>query len=459
MTDPELYNLARAESERRKRNRIRSWPLFGDWLPVASPSLYWRWAWQILVQGIYDLVTAGTLRKVMIFLPPRHGKSEMGTVRYPVYRMERAPHTRTIVAAYGQTLGEKFSRKSRRLARDRGILISKDRNTAADWETTTGGGIRAVGVGGSVTGMGADLIFIDDPVRSRADAKSLAKRDATWDWYCDDIYTRLEPGGAIILQMTRWDEDDLAGRILASEDGPNWLVVKLPAIAEEDDPLGRAIGEALCPERWPIEVLRDIERVMRLSFAALYQQRPTAAEGGLFKRDWFKCEVQPAILKIVARVRYWDLAATEGDGDWTAGALLGRTGDRQTWVEDLVRGQWGPTERDRKILATTRADPPGTHQVFEQEPGSAGVTVRQSLAKLLEGFPVESIRSVGSKELRAEPWASQLGADTVRLKRGRWNSSFIAEHVEFPNGKHDDQVDAGSGAYSRLIAKRESRAS
>jgi predicted phage terminase large subunit-like protein len=167
----------------------------------------------------------------MLFLPPRHGKSELVTVRYPIFRLEQNPELRVIIGAYNQQLAERFSRKGRRVARQR-LSLSRERATAGEWETEAGGGIRAVGVGAGVTGLGADLILIDDPVKSREEAESQTYRDRVWDWYRDDLYTRQEPNCAIILVMTRWHEDDLAGRILASEEGPSWRVVRIPALAE-----------------------------------------------------------------------------------------------------------------------------------------------------------------------------------------------------------------------------------
>src|SRR5262249_50256619 len=148
----------------------------------------------------------------------------------------------------------KFSRDARKIARGRGIVgggVCKQ----DEWEIKGGGSYRAAGVGGGVTGRGADLLIIDDPGRSRDDANSEAFRERVWDWYTNDMRTRLEPGGAIILIQTRWHEDALAGRILKSADGPNWTVVSLPAEAEEDDPLGREVGAALCPERFDIAAL------------------------------------------------------------------------------------------------------------------------------------------------------------------------------------------------------------
>jgi predicted phage terminase large subunit-like protein len=391
----------------------------------------------------------------MLFAPPRHGKTELG-LRYHVHRFERDPTHRSIVASYGQKLADKISRKARKLCRARGIALSKERVAADDWETEAGGGLRAVGVGGAVTGMGAHFIDIDDPVKNRQEANSLAVRDATWDWYRDDIYTRMEPGAAIFLRMTRWHEDDLAGRILASEDGPNWTVVKLPALAEDDDPLGRTPGQALCPERFPEAKLAEYQMILGRSFHALYQQRPTAAEGGQFKREWFnKIEDSPPPRETVSvRWRNWDCASTQGGGDYTAGVRFCKTRDGRFWVEHVQRGQWSAHNRDQKILATANSDPRGTRFHREQEPGSSGRDAGEAFARLLAGYIATFTVSTGSKEDRAEAYAAQLEAGNVSLVRGAWIPAFISEHCDFPNGTHDDQVDAASGGFHKCAKSR-----
>lgn len=465
MSAPILHQ-ALAETERRKRARLRSFPGYGAWLDSVSPSYCWSYLWLRYVQSFYDRVTSGEIKKLIITAPPQHGKSEGGTVRYPVYRMERVPSFRTILATHSQSLANKFSRKSKAIASQR-LALAKDCKSVSEWQTAAGGGIKAVGVGASVAGNPADLAFIDDPVRNRAAARSLVIRDSVWEWFNDDIVTRVQEDGAIIIQMTRWDPDDLVGRILDSEDAPNWTLVCLRALAESDDPLNRALGEALCPERFSRETLLNRQMTMRLGFEALYQQRPALAEGGLFKREWFKyVDGIPSPLKVVSRVRHWDLAATDGDGDYTAGVLIAKTlSAPQYWIEDVQRFRLGPTDRDARILQTAIDDVArgriGTVTSLEEEGGSAGKAQCQAITRLLAGFTVVSERPTGSKEVRAEPAASQFGADNVRICRdtpgNRWNAAYLAELVEFDNGKHDDQVDGTSGAFNRLAGKRQSK--
>lgn len=421
----------------------------GEWLRAVTPAYRWEWAYLLLLQSELERVASGETKRLMVFMPPRHGKTALITVRFPVWWMERQPGLRVIVAAYNQTLANKFSRMSRKLAQMR-LGLNETRRAVEEWETATGCWYRAVGVDGGVTGMGADVILVDDPVKNREEAQSFAYREKVWDWYTNDLYTRLEPGGALIVVMTRWHENDLAGRILSSEDGENWRVIRLPALAEDGDPVGRRIGEPLNEERYPVEELLKIKSVLgSWAFEALYQQCPMPAEGGLFKREWFSKFVEAVPAQVEARVRYWDKAATADDGDYTVGARMSRT-DGVYYIEDVTRGRWSPGERDKVIKQCAETDPPGTHIWLEQEPGSSGVDSVQALARILAGYSVHADRVTGSKTTRAEPLAAQAEAGNVVLVKNHWNAPFLDELLIFPNGAHDDQVDAASGAFAVL---------
>lgn len=387
----------------------------------------------------------------MLFVPPRHGKSSMVTVRYPVWRLEREPEKRIIVAAYNQTLANKFSRQARRIAVER-INVSEERTAVEEWETVEGGGFRAIGVGGGITGQGGHLIVIDDPVKNREEASSEVYREKVWEWYTDDLYTRLEPGGAIILIQTRWHEDDLAGRILQSEDVGNWTVVSLPAEAEEGDLLGREIGQALCEERYPKEVLERIHRVLgSRSYHALYQQSPQPDEGGMFKRHWF--EIVKKAPAEARRIRYWDFAATEGAGAFTAGVKMAYH-EGIYYIEDVIRGQWS-TEQREKIMkqAAILDDKSNSSQVsiwFEQEPGSSGVDAMKATIRLMTGHDIHADKVTGAKELRWSIMEGPAEAGDIKLVLGSWNNVWLDEMCTVPNSKYRDQADATAGAFNKL---------
>jgi predicted phage terminase large subunit-like protein len=392
----------------------------------------------------------------MLFLPPRSGKSLLATIHYPVWRLEQDPSLRVIVGAYNQSYASSFGRKSRRIAQSR-FPLSVDSTAVDRWETPAGGGYRSVGVGSGVTGQGGNLIVIDDPVKSREEAESETYRERVWEWYTDDLWTRQEPDAAITLIMTRWHADDLGGRLLQrmeSGEGEQWKVCSLPALAEENDPMGREPGDALCPERFTAaDYLRAKSVLGTYSFECLYQQRPGEREGNLFKRSWFPItEASPAE---AIRVRYWDKAASEAGGDFTVGLRMARSPSGVYSVEDVVRGQWSPGERDAVIRQTAAMDAshdPATSVWLEQEPGSGGKESAMSSIRLLAGYTVRVETVTGDKSVRAGPFAAQAEAGNVRLLKGSWNHAFLEELCSFPTGKHDDIVDACSGSFNKLAA-------
>jgi hypothetical protein len=225
---------------------------FQAFLRASTPNWTWDWPHQQVLYTYLDRITDGTCDRLAISMPPRHAKSETVTVRYVAWRIIRNPCLRVVIGCYSQVMANQFSRKVRRLV-ERYTPLSRECNAVDKWETAegegTGGGLRVVGIGGGITGQGFDLLVIDDPVKSREEADSEAYRERLWSWYTDDLYTRQEPGAAILLIMTRWHEDDLAGRILrheadqraAEEEADNWECLNLPALCEdpEGDPLAR----------------------------------------------------------------------------------------------------------------------------------------------------------------------------------------------------------------------------
>jgi predicted phage terminase large subunit-like protein len=423
---------------------------FAQWLPKVTPNWTWDWPHQLYIYSALQRVTDGETKRLMIFMPPRHTKTETVTVRYTAYRLEQDPEMNVILGSYNQHLANRFSRKIKRVVESR-IDMSKDRNAMEEWETAKGGGFRAVGVGGGITGFGGDLIMIDDPVKSREEAESEVFRNKCWDWFNDDLYTRLEPDAAIILTMTRWHEDDLAGRLLEDmrSGGEKWEVVSLPAIAEEDDAMGRKVGEALCPDRYDLETLTKIKTKGSYSFDALYQQRPTAKSGSFFQVD--KLQVVDAIPAGLEACRGWDQAATPGGGDYTAGVRITEAdADGIFYVTDVVRGQWDTATRDRTIKQTAALDGVTTAIAGEQEGGSGGKGQAENFVRMLAGYSVSTEPSTGAKTVRADPFSSQVNAGNVKLLRGDWNRAYIDELRKFPLGKHDDQVDASAVAFKQV---------
>lgn len=463
---PSLRVIAAAELERRRRRRENVYtrpeplPEFPAWLSETFPS--WEWSWRHL-QAIYDIL-ASDAQKVMIFMPPRHGKSETVTVRYSAYSLLQDPARRVIIGGYSASLSTSFSRKVKRIVdEDPFVEVNAMVRAGHEWETIQGGGMYACGVGTGVTGRGGDIILVDDPIKSRAEANSVAYRQRVWDWWRNDLLTRREPGARVIVILTRWHEDDLAGRILRGDDADSWTVLSLPALALENDPLGREVGEALCPERFTAEQLREFEIDLGPAvFSALYQQDPRERVGGLFAYD--RLQVVDALPDIkIAWVRAWDLAATKagqvkGDPDWTVGVKMGYAldGSFRLFVGDVQRFRLGTHERNERIKAVMRSDGPAVRQRIEQEGGSSGKDQMAYLAGYLAAHAPTFAPAVGDKVMRAQPFSAQVGAGNVYLLRGNWNDSYRDELTAFPMGVHDDQVDASSGAYAALRETRDS---
>jgi predicted phage terminase large subunit-like protein len=437
---------------------------FGAWLKGARPEFDWTAPHFRMMQAALDHVTAGEWRRILYQVAIRHGKTEHNTVSYGAYRLERNPKTRILIGSYNQQQADKLSRELRRLARRRGVVMSEDRDAAREWDTAAGGGVRAVGAGAGVASVNADLISIDDPIGSRDEAESAAHRDRVWDWITNDILARCDPHTAVLFTMSRWHQDDPAGR-LQDRQRDRWQIIDLPGRAEPDDPLGRPVGAPLWPAMRPAAWL-DEKRVElgEYGFASLVQGRPRPREGGMFKWEWW--QLLDAVPAVGPMVRYWDLAGTmpKGDGhdpDYTAGALLCRMPDQRTAIVDVARFRKSIAARDAELEAICAADLAAYRGRVtwwvETEAGIAGADRTAILVRRLQalGMPVYTEHPTGKKELRAEPLASKAEAGNIVLCPGAWRDPFRAEAADFPRGRHDDQIDAAAGADAKVSPVRE----
>lgn len=317
---------------------------------------------------------------------------------------------------------------------------------------------------------------IDDPIKNREQADSAAERKTLRSGYYSNIRTRLMQQGTMILTMARWREDDLAGDVVHGyshaegadgTDADDWEVIRLPALAEPAateklteeeraewrDELGRKEGEALWPEAWPEEALRKLRASISLTepdaWDSLYQQNPTAKEGKDFKIDtWI---ILPHVDRNRLRlVRFWDLAATKGGGDWTVGMLVGMDSDNKTYVLDVQRFRKDSAEVEKHVRMTAEHDGISVPVRIEQEKSGSGKALASTYTRLLVGFDVDAKQPDGSKEARAAAVASQQQQGRVILLRADWNDKLIEEARTFPNGRWDDQVDALSGGFNFL---------
>jgi predicted phage terminase large subunit-like protein len=423
-------------------------------------------------------VAAGLNPRLMIFAPPRHGKSELVSRKFPAYALGRYPDLSIIATSYGADLASRMNRDVQRtIDQDsyreifpRTRLFGKNIKTVASgsWLRNSEifevvghkGGYRSAGVGQGITGMGGDIILIDDPIKDAEQANSQLYRDKVWDWYTSTLYTRCAPGAGILIVLTRWHEDDLAGRLLkaAENDGDQWKVISLPAIAEEDEEF-RAKGEALHPERYSLDRLQKIAKAVgERVWSSLFQQHPRPKEGGLFKRRYFG--TAPTVPEGAKWCRAWDLAATSdkgsGDPDYTAGVLMAKDREGTFYIAhcDRFRDEAGMVKSNVKMRAAT--DTKRTIVHLAQDPGQAGKAQVADYVRAMPGYMVRTAPVSGDKEVRATPLASQAAVGNVKIVvtgdpvKDAWIEPFLTELEAFPNGLHDDQVDAAADAFNEI---------
>ena len=437
-------------------------------LPSCEPTSLTAWAEQVIApkgQAVarhhhlllqkLDRVTHGDVDRLLILMPPGSAKSTYSSVLFPAWWLRCHKQSSIIATSHTAELAEHFGRQVRNLIAASpatlGYNLAADSHAAHRFATTEQGEYFATGVNGPVIGRRADLVLIDDPVKNHADADSAQARDHLWNWYRSELITRLKPRGRIVVIMTRWHHDDLGGRLLATDD--SWQVLKLPALAEADDPLGRQLGEALWPEWEPADALaRKRATVGARIWAAQYQQAPLTDASGMFPAHRIvAAEAAPADGRCV---RAWDLAATaasEGrDPDWTVGLKLQRATDGTCHVLDVVRFRAGPHEVSETIVATAARDGHAVVVGLPQDPGQAGKQQVAWLTSRLAGYQVIASPETGAKVTRAAPVAALVEAGQLSMLRAAWNAAFVAELADFPHGRKDDQVDALARAYSLL---------
>ena len=412
-----------------------------------------------------EAVAQGTIRNLLINLPPGHCKSRLCNVFFPAWVFIRQPSARFFHASYAQELATRDSIDCRYIIesdwyRERWghvVELIDDQNQKIKFMTTHHGWRMATSVGGRGTGEHPDFILVDDPHNVRQ-AESDVERQACLHWWDATICSRgLIRGVRKVVIMQRLHVADLSGHIL--ERG-GFDHICLPYRFEPDRMSPTTIGWT-DPRQTPGEILwPGVPPQMMDAFNAFpprldagqLQQRPVAEGGALFRREWFTV-VPRAPLAAQAAIRYWDKAATENGGDYSAGVLM--VSDNGLWfVVDVVRGRWSIRERNQIILQTAQMDAqnfPQLTTVVEQEGGSGGKESAEFTVRQLAGYHVRIDRVTGAKLLRAQPLADQCEAGTVRLVQGAWNYSFLEELSAFPAGKNDDQVDAASGAFSWCV--------
>lgn len=396
------------------------------------------------LQHASDSVLRGETTHKIIVMPPRHGKSDCASRRFPAWHLCRAPSHEVILASYSQGLSRDLAYSARNSYRDiapeYGLGIDKNRSKLEAWRTTEGGWMYAVGLGGTITGRGANILIIDDYLKNREEAESARVRQKIWRSFQNDLMTRLAPNSAVVVVCTRWHEDDLVGRILEAQeeehDFPNFELIRFPAWHEDRG--------WLFPERFSDSYYRQ-KRATVGSYAwqALYQGDPRPREGNLLMADNVRfAEEAPNI----PMTRAWDLASTAeertgDDPDYTVGTKGGYDAAGNLWVVDVVRGRWSAPQRDRMIRQTAREDGQGVRQRIESVAAQKDTTERIRV-ELGGGHSVQAEYPSNDKVARASPLEPLFENGRVIVVKGEWNDPWMTEIQAFPNARHDDQVDS-----------------
>ncbi|MFP4528915.1 MAG: phage terminase large subunit [Candidatus Kapaibacterium sp.] len=399
------------------------------------------------------------ITRLVVNIPPRHGKSELISRFFPYWYLGNFPDHRVILTSYEAGFAASWGRRVRNMIAkcgpdQFGIALDPSSRAAAEFNLDgREGGMICSGAGGSITGRGADLLIIDDPVKNDAEAMSATYRNAVWEWFASTAYTRLAPGGIVVIVMTRWHEDDLCGRIAAMKN-QEWKWLRLPAIAQAGDPLGRNPGDALWPGRFGADKLCEIRATIgQFWFSALYQQQPAPASGGIFKRKFFRYyrsnqdhyilnnengeeRIPRDMLSIMAVA---DLAATlKQTSDYTVVIIFGLTSSRKILVLDVVRERFEGADHLNLLKNINLRWRPAMIGI---ESSQYQISLVQSA--LREGLPVLELRPDADKVTRALPMAARMESGGVYFPaEAPWLADFETELLNFPKGSHDDQVDA-----------------
>ena len=399
-----------------------------------------------LIAEQLERIERGEIDRLMLLVPPRHGKSELASHRFPAWFLGRQPDRQFLSVSATESLASDFGRAVRNTISSPEYRAIFDRTTLAEdsqakgkWHTGQGGVYYSLGIGGSVLGRGADCMLIDDPYASMADALSELTRKSVWDWYTGTAYNRLMPGGSIVVINHRMHEDDLCGQLLAQQaaGGDKWEVVKLPAINDD--------GTALWPDAYPIEALERIRVNSQARFwSALYLQNPTPDEGDYFKVDWLKPYDKAPSIHTLRVYGGSDYATTSDGGDFTVHCVVGLDPEGRMYLLDLWRKQAASDEWVEAFCDLVKEWRP---IAWAEETGQIRSGVgpyidrrqreRQAYC-VREQFPTRGDKAVRAQSIRGRMALEGLYVPT----RAAWYGDLRSELLSFPAGKHDDQVDA-----------------
>jgi predicted phage terminase large subunit-like protein len=466
MTRNEKLELIALLEERLKRKAKEDLLQF---VLYVMPTYTVNWHHKYVCRKLNDFIS-GKIKRLMIFMPPRHGKSELVSRRLPAFLLGKNPKASIIATSYSADLASMMNRDVQRIIDsdlyrdifpDTSLNGKNIRSVAkGSWLRNSdifevvehGGSYRSAGVGGGITGMGGDFIIIDDPIKNQEEANSKIYRNKLWDWYGSTLYTRLEKNGSILLTVTRWHEDDLAGRLLDLQEkdpeSDRWDIINFPAICEQKQPNDpREIGEALWPFKYDYARLVGIKAsVGSVVFSSLYQQNPTPAEGMVIKREYWKLyTVHPSRFEMM--VTSWDCAFKDtDDGSFVVGQVWGKIG-ADYYLLAQVRGKMDFVATTEAVKLLSALYPRAKPILVENK--ANGPAVISALKSKVSGML--GIEPRGSKESRAVAMTPILESGNIHLPANEpWLIDFIDECAVFPRGTNDDQVDAMTQAINHL---------
>lgn len=410
--------------------------------------------------------------RLILTMPPRHGKSQLVSKHFPSWCFGVDPDISFISCSYGDDLSKRVNKDVQRIMDNpvyRRIFpqtcLSTKRNAGGynmamrtmDLFEIPGydGSFRSTGVGGGITGMGCDILCIDDPFKDRKSADSPTVRETVWDWYTSTAYTRLSPGGGVLVTVTRWHENDLVGRLLDAmkqEGGDRWTIINYPAIAEHDE-LHRKKGEPLHAERYPLEMLLRIKsNIGSYDWGSLYQQHPTPRGGGVFKRKWIRhWTTMPKVFDRV--IQSWDFTFKDtANSDNVSGQVWGQVG-ANFYLLDNDTARMDFVSQVRAMQRMSSKWPDALEKVVEDK--ANGPAIISALGSRIPGIVPYNPR--GSKTARAYSVSPLFEAGNVFLppmdEEHPWVKRYVDELLAFPNAEHDDQVDSTTQALDTLVSR------
>lgn len=473
-TDAATRELARRELHRRK---------LIEFIKGSHPNYKAGWVHHDICSRLERFsreVTAGMSPRLMLLVPPRHGKSEIASKKFPAWHLGHNPTHEFIGCSYGITLALEFSREVRDLIKSKWYsqlfpetVLNPEVVAAESWKLLSptgigsGGGYNAAGVGGGITGKGAHILGIDDPIKNAEEADSVDIRNKNWDWYRSTAYTRLAPGGGVLIIQTCWHFDDLAGRI-QQEMKDNWEdvdvdkfeIIRYPAEAEEDEEY-RLKGEALHPERYTIEQLHKIKKTIGLRFwAALYQQSPIVEEGAYFTKEMVKYRDNIEDFSYCNFYIAWDFAISEEkQNDWTVGVVLAQDYDDNLHALEMRRFKTNSVLKIIDEVLDLSSKYQKAYVGFED--GQIWKTMRRALEKRMQERNIyisindeNILKPLRDKMVRARPLQARMQLGKVTFPRGAaWVDDFIREALRFPAGAHEDTIDAMAWAATLATGK------